>query len=159
MFSFFKAVYMFFGDRAFTGKIGSFRKAYKGIVDRFAWIFGKMLRTIGYRPYAHADHVVSTPLFLDFEVTREKKYRLLFHNGSLKEQVPKKSIQVWYSRTQLFITSAVSWKAARKQSQLQDLGLRVQELGALGFLRLSSSTNGPGPKKFKLFKIKLIYKA
>ena len=46
-----------------------------------------------------------------------------------------------------------------KQSQLQDLGLRVQELGALGFLRLSSSTNGPGPKKFKLFKIKLIYKA
>ena len=38
---------------------------------------------------------------LDFEVTREKKYRLLFHNGSLKEQVPKQIIQVWYSRTQL----------------------------------------------------------
>ena len=29
---------------------------------------------------------------LDFEVTREKKYRLLFHNGSLKEQVPKKKV-------------------------------------------------------------------
>ena len=35
---------------------------------------------------------------LDFEVTREKKYRLLLHNGSLKEQVPKRSIQVWYSK-------------------------------------------------------------
>ena len=27
---------------------------------------------------------------LDFEVLREKKYRLLFRNGSLKEQVPPK---------------------------------------------------------------------
>ena len=26
---------------------------------------------------------------LGFEVTREKKYRLLFHSGSFKEQVPK----------------------------------------------------------------------
>ena len=42
-----------------------------------------------------------TELYLDLEVTREKKYRLLFHYGSLKEQVPQKSIQVWYSRTQL----------------------------------------------------------
>ena len=42
-------------------------------------------------PNFRADRVL-----LDFEVTMEKKYRLLFHNGSLKEQVPKKSIQVWY---------------------------------------------------------------
>ena len=31
-------------------------------------------------------------------------YRLLFYNGSLKEQVPQKSIQVWYSRTQKIYT-------------------------------------------------------
>ena len=37
---------------------------------------------------------------LDFEVTREKKYRPLISNGSFKERVNKKSIQVWYSKTQ-----------------------------------------------------------
>ena len=34
---------------------------------------------------------------LGCEVTREKKYRLLFHNGSLSVAAPQKSIQVWYS--------------------------------------------------------------
>ena len=36
----------------------------------------------------HIDEpIVSVVDDLDFEVTREKKYRLLFYNGSFKEQV------------------------------------------------------------------------
>ena len=34
--------------------------------------------------------------FLGFKVTREKKYKLLFHKGFFK----KKSIKVWYSKAQ-----------------------------------------------------------
>ena len=37
---------------------------------------------------------------LGFEVTREKKYGLLFHNGSLSVAGPEKSTKVWYSKAQ-----------------------------------------------------------
>ena len=46
----------------------------------------------GLRP----DKKIVGVLLLGFSVTRGKKYRLLFHNGSFKE----KSINVWYSKAQ-----------------------------------------------------------
>ena len=86
---------------------------------------------------------------LDFEVTREKKYRLLFYSGSFKEQVQETSIQVWYSRTQLYVRSGSgcpplqqSIRAIRPPDPLQFRAFRVQ--ACLRGFRVSSRLSGLG---------------